>query len=165
MRIRVTCRIATEKKSAARVDKLTEEGLLLHVRCHVAREEPMALEDCEDLAARRRDPVHDPIGPDQNLAEVIARKFRDPPAGKRRRRQRAGNGDQLRRPSLRRAAILVGDEVGDRVQVGERPFRPDDRMPAAEWRAHRLLPGCPLPFHFVLIAKRCLIRLTTEAWE
>src|SRR5512132_1249285 len=125
----------------------------------------MSLEDGEDLTPRRSDPIDDSVGPDQDLAEVVARKLRNAPASKRRRRYFPGNGDQLRRPVLCGRGILVRDEVRDGVEIRERSLGPEDRVPAERSRTCSGSPWCPLSGHFVLAAKRCLIRLTTEAWE
>ena|SRR5690349_16806959 len=128
----------------------------------------MSLEHGEDLATLPCDSVDDSIRTKQELAQVVPGEFWDAAACERRLSGSAGNVDELLHPSFRSVGIIASDEICDRLQVGLRAFRPDDGQRA---RARRPAPRWALPTHLLTRsaferrerAKRCFMRLTTEA--
>ena len=86
----------------------------------------MALEDREEFDAIARHPVDDPVGALEYLAPVVATKLRNLPARHGCARRALCSDHELANPPLRGTGIVSSDEVADRLEIGERPVRPDD---------------------------------------
>jgi hypothetical protein len=86
----------------------------------------MALEDRENLHAIVPDSVDDPVGALEHLAYVGATELVNPASRHGRASRTFGGGHQYAQPPLSCREIVTGDEVADRLEIGERPIRPDD---------------------------------------
>ena len=85
----------------------------------------MALKDGEDLYAVAKDSVNDPIRALDDLAHVVAPKLGNPPSGHGHIGSTFGGIQQDTDPPLGRGGVVGGDEVANRLEIGESSVCPD----------------------------------------
>ncbi len=91
----------------------------------VSRKETVALEDRKDFYTIAPDSVDDSVTALEHLANVVATELGNP-ATSHGRASRTCGSHQHANPPRSCNGIISGNEVADRLEIGERPISPDD---------------------------------------
>jgi hypothetical protein len=85
----------------------------------------MALENRKHFYTIASDSVDNSIGAFEHLANVVATELGNPPPGHRCASGTFGGSYKHTDPSRSGDGVISGNEVADRLEIGERSIRPD----------------------------------------